>query len=53
MDQKEAEEYLKKLEDFEKTIGTDNEDDLDLNFMSELNELEKYSGLMGSKEFLD
>jgi dUTP pyrophosphatase len=39
MDQKEAEEYLKKLEDFEKTIGTDNEDDLDLNFMSELNEL--------------
>ena len=39
MDQKEAEDYLKKLEEFEKTIGTDNEDELDLNFMSELNEL--------------
>ena len=38
MDQKEAEEYLKKLEEFEKTIGSE-DDDLDLNFMSEVNEL--------------
>ena len=39
MNQQEAEEYLKKLEDFEKTIGSDNDDDLDLNFISEVNEL--------------
>ena len=38
MNQEEAEEYLKKLEDFEKTIGSE-DDDLDLNFMSEVNEL--------------
>ena len=38
MNQQEAEEYLKKLEDFEKTIGSE-DDDLDLNFMSEVNEL--------------
>ena len=38
MNQEEAEEYLKKLEEFEKTIGSE-DDDLDLNFMSEVNEL--------------
>ena len=38
MNQQEAEEYLKKLEEFEKTIGSE-DDDLDLNFMSEVNEL--------------
>jgi len=38
MNQQEAEDYLKKLEDFEKTIGSDDEK-LDLNFMSEINEL--------------
>ena len=38
MNQEEAEEYLKKLEEFEKTIGSD-DDDLDLNFMTEVNQL--------------
>ena len=38
MNQEEAEEYLQKLEEFEKTIGSE-DDDLDLNFMSEVNEL--------------
>jgi len=38
MNQEEAEEYLKKLEEFEKTIGSD-DDELDLNFMTEVNEL--------------
>jgi len=38
MNQQEAEEYLKKLEEFEKTIGSE-DDDLDLNFMSEVNDL--------------
>jgi dUTP pyrophosphatase len=39
MNQEEAEEYLKKLEEFEKTIGSDDDDELDLNFMTEVNEL--------------
>jgi len=38
MNQEEAEEYLKKLEEFEKTINSD-DDEMDLNFMSEVNEL--------------
>jgi dUTP pyrophosphatase len=41
MDKGEAEEYLKKLENLEKNINSDDEDDegIDLNFIGELNEL--------------
>ena len=40
MEKEDVENYLKQLEEFEKTIGSDNEDDeIDLNFVSELNEL--------------
>ncbi len=41
MDKKEAEEYLKKLQDFEKVINSNEEDDdeLDLDFLNELNGL--------------
>ena len=39
MDKNEAEEYLKKLEEFEKTIGSDDEDGIDLNFINEINDL--------------
>ena len=39
MEKKEVEEYLKKLEEFEKSISSDNDDELDLNFMAEVNEL--------------
>jgi dUTP pyrophosphatase len=38
MDKNEVEEYLKKLEEFEKSIGSD-DDEIDLNFISEVNEL--------------
>jgi dUTP pyrophosphatase len=40
MDKGEAEEYLKKLQNLEKNINADDdEDDIDLNFIGELNEL--------------
>jgi dUTP pyrophosphatase len=43
MEKEDVENYLKQLEEFEKTIGSNNDeennDDIDLNFMSELNEL--------------
>jgi dUTP pyrophosphatase len=40
MEKEDVENYLKQLEDFEKTIGSDNEDEeIDLNFVSELNDL--------------
>ena len=40
MDKGEAEEYLKKLQNLEKNINSDDdEDDIDLNFIGELNEL--------------
>lgn len=40
MDKGEAEEYLKKLQDLEKNINSDDdENDIDLNFIGELNEL--------------
>jgi dUTP pyrophosphatase len=40
MEKEDVENYLKQLENFEKTIGSNNEDEeIDLNFMSELNEL--------------
>lgn len=40
MEKEDVEDYIKKLEDLEKTIGSDNDDEeIDLNFMSELNEL--------------
>jgi dUTP pyrophosphatase len=39
MDKGEAEEYLKKLQDLEKNINSDDEEDIDLNFIGELNEL--------------
>jgi dUTP pyrophosphatase len=41
MDKGEAEEYLKKLENLEKNINSDEDDDegIDLNFIGELNEL--------------
>jgi dUTP pyrophosphatase len=40
MEKEDVEGYIKKLEDLEKTIGSENDDDeIDLNFMSELNEL--------------
>ena len=38
MEKEEIEDYLKKLEEFEKTIASD-DDEIDLNFMSEVNEL--------------
>ena len=38
MEKEDVENYLKQLEEFEKTIGSD-DDEVDLNFMSELNEL--------------
>jgi dUTP pyrophosphatase len=40
MEKEDVEGYIKKLEDLEKTIGSENNDEeIDLNFMSELNEL--------------
>jgi dUTP pyrophosphatase len=40
MDKKEAEDYLKKLQDFEKVINSNDEDtELDLDFLNELNGL--------------
>lgn len=40
MEKEDVEGYIKKLEDLEKTIGSENVDEeIDLNFMSELNEL--------------
>ena len=40
MDKKEVEEYLKKLEEFEKTINSeDDEENFDLNFIEEINTL--------------
>ena len=40
MEKEDVENYLKQLENFEKVIGSNNEDEeIDLNFMSELNEL--------------
>lgn len=39
MDKKEAEEYLKKLQDFEKAINSEDEENLDVNFLDEINEL--------------
>ena len=40
MEKEDVENYIKQLEEFEKTIGSDNEDDgIDLNFVTELNEL--------------
>ena len=40
MEKEDVEGYIKKLEDLEKTIGSENDDEeVDLNFMSELNEL--------------
>ena len=40
MEKEDVEGYIKKLEDIEKTIGSENDDEeIDLNFMSELNEL--------------
>ena len=40
MNKKEAEEYLKKLEEFEKTINSeDDEENFDLNFIEEINTL--------------
>ena len=40
MDKKEAEEYLKKLEEFEKTINSEDDDEnFDLNFIEEINTL--------------
>lgn len=40
MEKEDVENYLKQLEEFEKTIGSDNEDDeIDLNFVTELNDL--------------
>ena len=40
MEKEDVEGYIKKLEDLEKTIGLENDDEeIDLNFMSELNEL--------------
>jgi len=38
MEKEDVENYLKQLEDFEKTIGSDN-DEIDLNFVTELNDL--------------
>jgi dUTP pyrophosphatase len=39
MDKGEAEEYLKKLQDLEKNINSNDDEDIDLNFIGELNEL--------------
>jgi dUTP pyrophosphatase len=40
MEKEDVEGYIKKLEELEKTIGSENDDEeIDLNFMSELNEL--------------
>jgi dUTP pyrophosphatase len=38
MEKEDVENYLKQLEDFEKTIGSD-DDEIDLNFVTELNDL--------------
>ena len=39
MDKKEAEEYLKKLQDFEKVINSEDEENLDINFIDEIETL--------------
>jgi len=40
MEKEDVEDYIKRLEEFEKAIGSDNEDDeIDLNFLNELNGL--------------
>jgi dUTP pyrophosphatase len=39
MDKQEAEEYLKKLQEIEKTINSDNEEDIDINFLDEIDTL--------------
>jgi len=39
MDKKEAEEYLKKLQDFEKAINSEDEENLDINFIDEIETL--------------
>lgn len=39
MDKKEAEEYLKKLQDLESTINSDNEDNIDFEFLDDINTL--------------
>ncbi len=39
MDKKEAEEYLKKLQDFEKVINSDDEDNIDIDFINEIETL--------------
>lgn len=39
MDKHEAEEYLKKLQDIEKTINSGNEEDIDLDFLDDINTL--------------
>ncbi len=53
MDKKEAEEYLKKLEEFEKTINSeDDEENFDLNFIEEINTLlSKLEGEINIKIF--
>ena len=38
MEKEDVENYLKQLEEFEKTIGSD-DDEIDLNFVNELNDL--------------
>ena len=39
MDKHEAEEYLKKLQEIEKTINSDNEENIDLDFLDDINDL--------------
>ena len=49
MTKEEAEEYIKKLESFERNINNDDDEDIDLDFLGELNDLlEKLNGEMTS-----